>query len=901
MTEEEIRLENARSGKALWRKWGPYLSERQWGTVREDYSENGDAWNYLSHEDSRLKTYRWGEDGIAGISDDKQQLCFAIALWNGQDPILKERLFGLTNAQGNHGEDVKEYYFYLDNLPSHAYMKYLYKYPQQAFPYETLINENQKRDRNQSEYELLDTGIFDENRYYDVFIEYAKVDEEDLLVQINVINRGSKSAILHLLPTLWFRNTWAWQKTDSKPELELQEDVHGDNLHTIKITHGELGERWFYSEKAEEVLFTENETNQQKLYGVPSKSPYTKDAFHEYIIHENHGAVNSALRGTKAATHYILNIKSGESSTVRMRLCKTMTSDPLGKIFPETYKKRINEADLFYQKITPSPLPADMRNIQRQAFAGLLWNKQCYHYNVHTWLQGDPVGPVPPAQRKLARNKDWKTLDAFDTFSMPDKWEYPWFAAWDLAFHTISFAMIDPDFAKNQLLLLTKEWYMHPNGQIPAYEWSFSDVNPPVHAWAAMRVYQIEQKKYGRKDRIFLEKIFQKLTLNFTWWVNQKDEGGRNIFEGGFLGLDNIGAFNRNSVPPGGGILEQVDATGWMGMYCINLLQIALELATDDPAYEDMAVKFLEHFVYIADAINNVTDQKNGLWDKETGFYYGKLTRADGKIIKINEDSILGIIPLFAVATNHAKKIHHLFPNYRERFKWLLENRGEYLTGAGDFSHFTSDGQVLISIVNPMKLKRILEKALDEQQFLSPYGFRSMSKSLATNPYFLKLGDVEYKVDYEPGESTTYLFGGNSNWRGPIWFPLNFLIIESLQKFDYYLGKDFKVELPTGSGHFATLWETASELSYRLIKIFLKNNNGHRPVYGKMTKFQEDPYWRDYIFFHEYFHGDTGAGLGASHQTGWTGVIAKLIDQYGEYVLQKKMPSEFEEGKIGYL
>lgn len=901
MTAEELRLDNARSGKALWRKWGPYLSERQWGTVREDYSRDGDAWDSITHEASRSRAYRWGEDGIAGISDDKQQLCFAIALWNEKDSILKERLFGLTNTEGNHGEDVKEYYFYLDNLPSHAYMKYLYKYPQGTFPYEKLLSENKKRSRKEAEYELLDTGLFDENRYYDVFVEYAKVADEDLLIQINIINRGPETATLHLLPTLWFRNTWAWSKGGAKPELTLQENADIDDLHTIKITHSELGERWFYCEKAHEVLFTENETNKKKLFGVPNDSLYTKDAFHEYLIHGNRQAINPSHRGTKAAPHYILQINSGKTSTVQMRLCKTpIPSDPLGKVFSDTYKTRIDEANAFYQKITPSPIPEDMRNIQRQAFAGLLWNKQCYHYNVNTWLQGDPVGPTPSPQRKLGRNKSWKTLDAFDVFSMPDKWEYPWFAAWDLAFHTISLAMIDPDFAKNQLLLLTKEWYMHPNGQIPAYEWSFGDVNPPVHAWAAMRVYQIEHKKYGRKDRVFLEKMFQKLTLNFTWWVNQKDEGGRNIFEGGFLGLDNIGVFNRDTGPPGGGILEQPDGTGWMGMYCINLLQIALELAAEDPVYEDMAIKFLEHFVYIADAINNTAGQAHGLWDAETGFYYAQLTLPDGNAIKINENSIVGIVPLFAVATNQAK-VHHLFPSYRERFKWFIENRPEYLKGAGDFSHFVSNGQLLISIVNPEKLKQILQIVLNEQQFLSPYGLRSVSKSLADHPYLLKLGNTQFKLDYEPGESTTGLFGGNSNWRGPIWFPLNYLLIETLQKFDYYLRKDFKIELPTGSGHFATLWETASELSYRLIKIFLKNKNGHRPVYGNITKFQEDPYWRDYIFFHEYFHGDTGAGLGANHQTGWTGVIAKLIDQYGEYTLQNKSPQEFEEGKTGYL
>lgn len=890
MTEEEIRLDDSRNGKAHWRKWGPYLSERQWGTVREDYSANGDAWNSITHDASRSRAYRWGEDGIAGISDDKQQLCFAISLWNGKDPILKERLFGLTNTEGNHGEDVKEYYFYLDNLPSHAYMKYLYKYPQAAYPYEDLIRENQRRNRNEPEYELIDTKIFDEDRYYDVFIEYAKVDDEDLLIQINVINRGPDSASLHLLPTIWFRNTWSWKNGASKPKLKLKEQ-------TIQISHPDLGERFFYFEKAHEVLFTENETNKEKLFGVPNDSPYTKDAFHEYVIHGNHKALNTSHLGTKATPHYILQIEPGKTATIQMRLCKTSVPiNPLGKIFTDTFKRRIQEADAFYKKVTPCPLPEDMRNIQRQAFAGLLWSKQCYHYNVNTWLQGDPAGPTPPPKRKQGRNKDWKTLDAFDVFSMPDKWEYPWFAAWDLAFHTISLAMIDPDFAKNQLLLLTKEWYMHPNGQIPAYEWSFSDVNPPVHAWAAMRVYQIEHKKYGRKDRVFLEKIFQKLILNFTWWVNQKDEGGRNIFEGGFLGLDNIGAFNRDTGPPGGGVLSQVDGTSWMGMYCINLLQIALELAEVDAVYEDMAIKFLEHFVYIADAMNNT----QGLWNGETGFYNGLLTLPDGQAIKIDEKTIIGVIPLFAVATSQAK-IRQLFPSYRERFKWFFENRPDYLKGAGDFSHFASNGQMLIAIVNPEKLKKILQKALDEEELLSPYGLRSVSKRLSDHPYVLKIGNNEFKVDYEPGESTTYLFGGNSNWRGPIWFPLNYLMIESLQKFDYYLGPDFKVELPSGSGHFKTLWETALDLSHRLIKIYLKDQNGHRPVFGNRTKFQEDPHFRDYILFHEYFHGDTGMGLGANHQTGWTGVIAKLIDQYGEYKLQNKPPQELEEGKLGYL
>lgn len=891
MTEEEKRLEEARKGKAAWRTWGPYLSERQWGTVREDYSANGDAWNFFPHEHARSRAYRWGEDGLAGISDDKQQLCFAIALWNEKDPILKERLFGLTSSEGNHGEDVKEYYFYVDNVPSHAYMKYLYKYPQRAFPYEQLLEENRKRNRKDFEYELLDTGIFDDNRYFDIFVEYAKESEEEILIKISAANRGPEVATLHLLPTLWFRNTWAWQKGEKKPKLSRDKSA-------IKAAHPHLGTRWLSFEEPEALLFTENETNKQKLFNVPNDTPYVKDAFHEYVISNNKEVVSH--EGTKAALHYVLQIDPGKTSVIKLRLGKSpQRSDAFGQPFEAVFQTRIREADAFYAHITPHAISDDMRSVQRQAFAGLLWNKQVYHYNVEKWIKGDPAGPEPPEERKHKRNGKWKTVDAYDVFSMPDKWEYPWFAAWDLAFHTVALALIDPDFAKTQLLLLTKEWYMHHNGQLPAYEWSFSDVNPPVHAWAAMRVFQIEHKKTGRKDRAFLEKMFHKLSLNFTWWVNRKDNGDRNIFEGGFLGLDNIGVFDRDLGPPPGGIYEQPDGTGWMGMYCLNLLQIALELAREDSVYEHMATKFLEHFVYIADAINNIEGQENGLWKENDGFYHGLLITPDGQHQWVESYTMVGVVPLFAVATSSAKD-QSLFPGYRDRFKWFKEHKTELLEQIGDLSQYEKGGNILLSFVNPDKLKRILCRVFDENQFLSPYGIRSVSKYHADHPCTLQSGNKTFTLDYEPAESTTALFGGNSNWRGPIWFPLNYLLIESLQKYDYYLGDALKIEMPSGSGKSVTLWQAASELSYRLIQIFLKDDKGHRPVYGGLKKFQEDPHWRDYILFHEYFHGDNGAGLGASNQTGWTGLVAKLIDQYGEYAVQKK-PRRVMEGNVGYI
>ena len=893
--EEGKRIEEARLGTVPWRKWGPYLSERQWGTVREDYSSDGSAWDFFPHDHARSRVYRWGEDGIAGISDDKQQLCFALALWNGKDPILKERLFGLTGSEGNHVEDVKEYYFYLDNTPSHSYMKYLYKYPQKAYPYQELVEENQKRSRKDPEYELLDTGIFDENAYFDVFVEYAKNSAEEILIKISVFNRGDQPAKLHLLPTLWFRNDWSWGDTEARPQLILEDEG------LIRASHAELGDYLLYFGKDQEAIFTENETDNKRIFGTENTSPYVKDAFHKYLVHGDTKAVNPDQLGTKSAVVYDLEIDSQKSAVIKLRLSPEKNlSDPLGKEFDDLFENRKVEADAFYQEVTPHSMPEDMRNVQRQAFASLLWNKQLYHYNVDKWLKGDPNNPSPPEERKKGRNRSWKTLNAYDIFSMPDKWEYPWFASWDLAFHTVALALIDPDFAKSQILLLNQAWYMHPNGQIPAYEWSFSDVNPPVQAWAAMRIYQIEKAMHGRSDRLFLEKVFQKLSLNFNWWVNRKDAENRNVFEGGFLGLDNIGAFDRDTEVPKGGCLEQVDGTGWMGMYCLNLLQIALELAKENEVYEDMATKFFEHFVYIADAMNSIGEQTGGLWDNEKEFYYSLLTFEDGKSVSIDMDTLIGIVPVFAVAPNNPK-LKDVFPKYRERFQWFVENRPELLEEVVEFGATQEEERFILNLVSSRKLKGILKKILNEEEFLSPYGIRSVSHRLGEKPYILNLDGTEFCFKYEPAESSSHLFGGNSNWRGPIWFPLNFLLIESLQRYHFFLGDAFKIEYPTGSGKESSLWEVSMGLTHRLIKIFLKDENGRRPVYGEIEKFQTDPHFKDYILFHEYFHGDNGAGLGASNQTGWTGLVAKLIQQYGEYALQGRPPKTIEEHRIGPL
>jgi len=890
MTQEEKRLAEDRDRIAYWRRWGPYLSDRQWGTVREDYSHDGAAWDYFPHEQARSRAYRWGEDGIAGISDNHQRLCFAIALWNGEDPILKERLFGLSGSEGNHGEDVKEYYFYLDNTPTHSYMKYLYKYPQQAFPYTQLVEENSRRGYNEREFELLDTGIFDDNRYFDIYVEYAKNTAEDILIKISAINRGSEERTLHLLPTLWFRNIWSWGRFHTKPGLKK---LHLDtSMSVIEASHPGLGERWLYCQDSTELLFTENETNYERLFGVSNKSPYVKDAFNNYIVNGEKSATNSQQIGTKFAAHYLLNIGAGEAKTVCLRLSNSpYLVTPFGNNFASVFQTRKREADEFYNRISsPCGLTEDKRNVQRQAFAGMLWTKQFYYYVVDDWIKGDPAEPPPPKSRQNIRNHDWVHLFNNDIISMPDKWEYPWYAAWDLAFHVIPLVMIDPDFAKRQLSRLTREWYMHPNGQLPAYEWNFSDVNPPVHAWAAWRVYKIEQKIYGRADRLFLERVFQKLLLNFTWWVNRKDIEGKNVFQGGFLGMDNIGVFDRNTQIPTGGYLQQSDGTSWMGMYCLNMLAIALELAKENPAYEDTASKFFEHFLYIADAMNRMGESQTGLWDKEDGFYYDMLHLADQGDVLLKVRSLVGLVPLFAVETLESETLER-FPGFKQRMEWFINNRPDLKQNVACMESPGIGARRLLAICykppgggeQQNKLRPILQRMLDENEFLSPYGIRSVSKYHQSHPYFLKLDGEEYRIDYEPAESCNAMFGGNSNWRGPIWFPLNYLIIESLQKFYHYLGDDFKIEFPTGSGKEMNLWEVSIELSQRLIKIFLPDKSGRRPTYGDMEKFQTDPHWRDLVLFHEYFHGDNGAGLGANHQTGWTGLVAKLIQQCGEY------------------
>jgi hypothetical protein len=904
-TEEEIRLEEALAHKAHWRRWGPYLSDRQWGTVREDYSSDGSAWNYFSHDQSRSRTYRWGEDGLLGISDNHQRLCFAIALWNGQDPILKERLFGLTGNEGNHGEDVKEYYFYLDNTPTHSYMKALYKYPQQAFPYAQLVEENRRRDRRQPEFELLDTGVFNENRYFDVFVEYAKQSADDILIQITIINRGAETKNLHLLPTLWFRNIWTWNGEREKPTLEAVESEN--NTSVIAAFHHTLGKRWLYAQGNAVLLFTENETNYERIFGIPNQFPYVKDGIHEYVVNGQKDAVNPDQVGTKAAIYYELAIASGETKIIQLRLSDTVPEsfgslfssselnnqldDPNAKVqnlkspfqnFEAILSTRKQEADRFYDRITPFPLTNDMRDVQRQAFAGMLWCKQYYHYIVEDWLKGDPATLQPPRVRKRGRNHEWFHLYTDDILSMCDKWEYPWFAAWDLAFHCITFAMIDPDFAKYQLDVLTREWYMHPNGQIPAYEWAFGDVNPPVHAWATWRVYKIEQKMYGKGDRQFLERVFQKLMLNFTWWVNRKDIEGKNVFQGGFLGLDNIGVFDRSAALPTGGHIDQSDGTSWMGMYCLNMLAIALELAKTNPVYEDIATKFFEHYLYIADAMNHIGEMEASLWNEEDGFYYDVLHLPDDRQIEMKVRSMVGLIPLFAVETLEPETLQQL-PNFKKRLEWFIQNRPALRKNVACMETKGMGARRLLAIVSQDKLKRILQKMLDEAEFLSDYGIRAVSRYHAEYPYRFYVNGTEFRVDYEPAESSSGLFGGNSNWRGPIWFPVNFLLIESLQKFYYYLGDEFKVECPTGSGQWMNLWEVASVLSQRLTQIFLNNKSGHRPVYGSTNPFQTDPHWRNFILFYEYFHGDNGAGIGASHQTGWTGLVAKLIQQLGEY------------------
>ena len=874
MDAEQQRLVENATGNAMWHRWGPYLSERQWGTVREDYSANGAAWEYFPHDQARSRAYRWGEDGLGGFSDRHGLVCFALALWNGQDPILKERMFGLTNRQGNHGEDVKDYYFYLDNTPTHSYMKYLYKYPQAEFPYQRLIDENARRTKDDPEFELLDTGIFADNRYFDVIVEYAKADTEDILIRIEVFNRGPEAAPLTVLPTLWFRNTWVWNhSTDPRPQVT-------NDGGAIKAETQRYGEFWLHTEDKPPLLFTENEINDRRCFNAPNQAPYVKDAFHDYVIHADRSAVNPAQTGTKAAAHYELQIAPGASQVIRMRFCRQQTPPPFGADFDAVFAQRIAEADAFYLAKNPE-VNADALAVQRQAFAGLLWSKQFYHYDVRTWLNGDSAMPPPPESRCDGRNAKWTHVYAAEVISMPDAWEYPWFAAWDLAFHCIPLAIVDADFAKQQLLLLLREWYMHPNGQIPAYEWAFSDVNPPVHAWAALRVYQIERRETGKADRMFLVRVFHKLLLNFTWWVNRKDEMGNNVFEGGFLGLDNIGVFDRNIPLPDGTVLEQSDGTSWMAMFCLNMLAIALELAEEDPAYEDVASKFFEHFVYIADALNKMGNAKASLWDEEDGFYYDVLSSADGDTTKLKVRSMVGLIPLFAVHVFDGEVLDK-FPSFRRRMNWFLENRPDMTK---DIACARAEGQAerrMFAIVPHQRLGRALEKMLSEREFLSPYGLRSVSRYHADHPFLFEMDGQTRDVTYNPAESRTGAFGGNSNWRGPIWFPLNYLLIETLQKFDYFYGEEFKVECPSGSGKSMTLWEVSTELSRRLISLYTKDADGKRAVYGEIAPFQNDPNWRDLLLFHEYFHGDNGAGLGANHQTGWTGLLAKLIQQSGK-------------------
>ena len=881
MTKEELRLQEERERKANWKRWGPYLSERQWGTVREDYSAYGTAWDSFSHDQARSRAYRWGEDGLAGISDKHQLICFALALWNGHDPILKERLFGLTGGEGNHGEDVKEYYFYLDSTPTHSYMKYLYKYPQNEFPYARLVEENRWRGKRDLEFELINTGVFDDNRYFDIFVEYAKASPDDVLIRIEAINRGPEAAELHLLPTAWFRNTWTWSADLQRPWLRRGEPVEG--IIPIELYHSYYGKRWFYSEGNPEPLFTENETNSRRLFGVDNASPHVKDGINDYIVHGVKEAVNAEGSGTKVAGHYRLNIGCGQSAVVKLRLTdKEMASAknrPFDKSFDTTFADRRKDADEFYANVTPPSLCSDAKNVMRQAMAGMLWSKQFYHYVVKEWLDGDPAGPPPPVERKNGRNHEWTHMHNGDVISMPDKWEYPWYAAWDLAFHCIPLALVDSDFAKDQLCLMLREWYMHPNGQIPAYEWAFGDVNPPVHAWAAWRVYKVEKKRRGKGDREFLQRVFHKLLLNFTWWVYRKDTSGMNIFQGGFLGLDNIGVFDRSAPLPTGGYIEQSDGTSWMAMYTLNLLAIALELSKEDRAYADVASKFWEHFIYIAYAMSHRGQDGAGLWNEEDGFFYDVLRLPDGKYFPMKIRSMVGLIPLFAVETLEPELLERL-PGFKRRLEWFIDHRPDL---TGDVACMRTPGmgeRRLLSIATQDQLRQILKYMLDEREFLSSFGIRALSQFHRDHPYHLQVNGTDHRVDYEPAESSTGLFGGNSNWRGPIWFPVNFLLIESLQKFHYYLGDSFKVECPTGSGRMMTLWEVAGEISQRLMRIFLQDADERRPVFGGTEKFQNDPHWRDLIPFHEYFHGDNGAGIGASHQTGWTGLIAKLIQQY---------------------
>jgi hypothetical protein len=895
MNSEQVRLEHARQQKLPWKKWGPYLSERQWGTVREDYSESGDAWNYFSHDQARSRAYRWGEDGLAGISDDRQLLCFALALWNGQDPILKERLFGLTNSEGNHGEDVKEYYFYLDSTPTHSYMKYLYKYPQGAYPYDELVRTNRDRKRQEQEYELLDTGVFDQDRYFDVFVEYAKGAPEDILIQITVWNRGTEPAVLHLLPTLWFRNTWSWGGEAPRPL--LRQVAPG----VVAASHPDLGERFLYAEGATALLFTENETNTERLVNVTNRTPYVKDAIHNYVVHGHREAVNPERSGTKVAAHYPLTVKPGGSQTLRLRLStaapagtarsKGKAEGPFGSAFDAALSTRREEANEFHASVIPSSLNADQANVMRQALAGMLWSKQLYRYDVDRWLE-ERGAALFKSRRHVPRNAQWHHLDSADIISMPDKWEYPWFAAWDLAFHCLALTLVDADFGKQQLDLMLRSDHQHPNGQLAAYEWNFGDVNPPVHAWATIFTYRLEKARRGEGDLEWLERSFHKLLLNFTWWVNRKDRTGNNVFEGGFLGLDNIGVFDRSAPLPTGGYLDQADGTAWMALFCQNMLEMAVELAMVRPAYVELVEKFIEHLLWITSSMLHAGDD-TGMWDEEDGFFYDVLRLPDGTSQRLKVRSMVGLLPLCAV-TVYEGELRGKQPELGARLRRFLEARPEVRAFIHDPIERGQAGRQMSAVLNEEKLRRVLTKMLDENEFLSPYGIRSISRFHAEHPYVFHAGGQDHRVAYLPAESDTGMFGGNSNWRGPIWMPVNGLIVRALLQYHLYYGNDFTIECPTGSGRRMNLYQVAEEISRRLANIFLRDKDGRRAVYGGSRKFQEDPHWRDYLLFYEYFHGDDGSGLGASHQTGWTGIIARLMHLFATTTAEQAL----ELGKV---
>lgn len=884
MTSEVERLQASRTGDP-WKKWGPYLSERQWGTVREDYSDGGNAWDYFTHDQARSRAYHWGEDGLGGISDQNQQLCFALALWNGHDPIIKERLFGLTNSEGNHGEDVKEYYFYLDSTPTHSFMKYLYKYPQKAYPYDDLVKTNRWRGKNDLEYELLDTGVFNENRYFDVFVEYAKASPEDILIEITVANRGPEAATLHLLPTLWFRNTWSWGVQGTKPGLECAAQT--DSLAVIAATHPELGQRYLYCDGDPTLLFTENDTNTQRLFAFPNATPYVKDSINDYVVHCQTNRINPAKTGTKATAQYVITVPAGQSKKVKLRLndlapnAMTMAakSGPFNRSFDDVMTARRREADEFYAAITPKKLTEDEGRVLRQALAGMLWSKQFYYYDINVWLEERGCDPFKRNRLRAPRNDQWHHMYNGDVISMPDKWEYPWYAVWDLAFHVIAMTLVDADFGKDQLKLMLRERYMHPNGQIPAYEWNFGDVNPPVHAWSTIFTYRLEKAQKGEGDTDWLKVCFQKLLLNFTWWVNRKDRTGRNVFEGGFLGLDNIGVFDRSAPLPTGGYLEQADGTAWMALFAQNMLEIAAELAMTDPEYGDMAVKFTEHYLWIASSMTHLGGDTS-MWDEEDGFFYDVLRLPNGEAQRLKVRSMVGLLPLCA-ATSFDGKLIEKYPDLRERVDRFLAARPEIRAAIHDPGKSGVAGRKLASILDETKLRRVLARLLDENEFLSEFGIRSLSRFHAEHPYVFKAGGQEYRVNYLPAESDTGMFGGNSNWRGPIWMPVNALIVRALLQYYGYYGDEFQVECPTGSGCMMNLYQVAEEISRRLTHIFTRDAQGRRAVFGGNDKFQNDPAWRDCLQFYEYFHGDNGAGLGASHQTGWTGVIARLLHIFG--------------------